>query len=149
MKLNGQQRTILREGILGAYPTEDELKILLLEKMNLNLEEFNRGESYNPKISNLIIQLEADGKLKDCIRIIVKEKPNSPDLEKVKSEFKTAIEDDNQISETNNFMATTTDTGICPYKGLRYFDCNEEDSKYFHGRENLTDELLPRMVELG
>ena len=57
MKLNGQQRTILREGILGAYPSEDELKILLLEKMNLNLEEFNRGESYNPKISNLIIHL--------------------------------------------------------------------------------------------
>ena len=98
MKLNGQQRTILREGILGAYPTEDELKIILLEKMDLNLEEFNRGETYNTKISNLIIQLEADGKLKDCIRIIVKEKPNSPDLEKVKSEFKTAIEDDNQIS---------------------------------------------------
>jgi hypothetical protein len=41
MKLNGQQRTILREGILRAYPTEDELKIILLEKMDLNLEEFN------------------------------------------------------------------------------------------------------------
>ena len=41
MKLNGQQRTILRKGILGAYPTEDELKIILLEKMDLNLEEFN------------------------------------------------------------------------------------------------------------
>ena len=41
MKLNGQQRRILRKGILGAYPTEDELKIILLEKMDLNLEEFN------------------------------------------------------------------------------------------------------------
>jgi formylglycine-generating enzyme required for sulfatase activity/energy-coupling factor transporter ATP-binding protein EcfA2 len=145
MKLNGQQRTILREGILGAYPSEDELKILLLEKMNLNLEEFNRGEIYNTKISNLIIQLEVDGKLKNFIRIIVKEKSNSPFLDKVKSEFKTAIEDDNQISKTNNFIATTTDTGICPYKGLRYFDCNEEDSKYFHGRENLTDQLLDKV----
>ena len=41
MELIGQQRAILREGILGAYPTEDELKIILLEKMDLNLEEFN------------------------------------------------------------------------------------------------------------
>ena len=49
MKLEGQQREILRVGILGAYPTEDELKIILLEKMNFNLEEFNRGETYNTK----------------------------------------------------------------------------------------------------
>ncbi len=33
-------------------------------------------------------------------------------------------------------------TSICPYKGLAYFDCNEEDPKYFYGREKLTDKLL-------
>jgi hypothetical protein len=42
MTLEGRQREILRKGILGAYRNEDELKILLLERMNLNLEEFNR-----------------------------------------------------------------------------------------------------------
>ena len=31
---------------------------------------------------------------------------------------------------------------ICPYKGLEYFDCNDEDPKYFYGREELTDDLL-------
>ncbi len=31
---------------------------------------------------------------------------------------------------------------ICPYKGLTYFDCNEEDPKYFYGRTALTDVLL-------
>ncbi|NES80289.1 MAG: hypothetical protein F6K10_01755 [Moorea sp. SIO2B7] len=35
-----------------------------------------------------------------------------------------------------------TDTGICPYKGLEYFDCNDEDPKYFFGREKLTGKLL-------
>lgn len=34
---------------------------------------------------------------------------------------------------------------ICPYKGLEYFDCNEEDPKYFYGREKLTDVLLDRV----
>jgi hypothetical protein len=38
MRLNGRQREILRVGILGAYPTEDELEIILLEKMDLNLK---------------------------------------------------------------------------------------------------------------
>ena len=40
------------------------------------------------------------------------------------------------------------DKAICPYKGLRYFDCTEEDAKYFYGRNALTDELLEK-VRLG
>jgi hypothetical protein len=85
-------------GILGAYPTEDELKIILLERMNLNLEEFNRGETYNTKTFNLIIKLEADGTLKDFIRLIIKDKPKSSVLEKVISEFKELIKDDRPTS---------------------------------------------------
>ncbi|MEM6352907.1 MAG: caspase family protein [Cyanobacteria bacterium P01_D01_bin.14] len=37
---------------------------------------------------------------------------------------------------------TSTDTGICPYKGLEFFDCNGEDPKYFFGREQLVSQLL-------
>jgi flagellar biosynthesis GTPase FlhF len=33
----------------------------------------------------------------------------------------------------------------CPYKGLSYFDCNEEDPKYFFGRAALTDQLLEKV----
>ncbi|MEQ8999043.1 MAG: pentapeptide repeat-containing protein [Coleofasciculus sp. B1-GNL1-01] len=34
---------------------------------------------------------------------------------------------------------------ICPYKGLAYFDCNQEDPKYFYGRTALTDKLLDQV----
>ena len=34
---------------------------------------------------------------------------------------------------------------FCPYKGLEYFDCNEEDPKYFYGRQELTDQLLDKV----
>lgn len=34
---------------------------------------------------------------------------------------------------------------ICPYKGLNYFDCTEEDARYFCGRTALTDELLEKV----
>lgn len=37
------------------------------------------------------------------------------------------------------------DTGICPYKGLSFFDWNSEDPKYFYGRQALTDELLDKV----
>lgn len=33
----------------------------------------------------------------------------------------------------------------CPYKGLAYFDCTDEDAKYFCGRTALTDELLEKL----
>ncbi len=34
---------------------------------------------------------------------------------------------------------------ICPYKGLLYFDCNDEDPKYFYGREKLTAQLINKV----
>jgi hypothetical protein len=34
---------------------------------------------------------------------------------------------------------------ICPYKGLAYFGFNDEDPKYFYGRENLTKQLLEKL----
>lgn len=34
---------------------------------------------------------------------------------------------------------------ICPYKGLSFFDFNDEDYKYFYGREALTKELLDKV----
>lgn len=42
-------------------------------------------------------------------------------------------------SEADEFII---DSNICPYKGLEFFDCNEEDPKYFFGREKLTGQLL-------
>jgi energy-coupling factor transporter ATP-binding protein EcfA2 len=42
-------------------------------------------------------------------------------------------------------ILATVSSGICPYKGLRYFDFNEEDPKYFYGREQLTDQLLDKV----
>lgn len=33
----------------------------------------------------------------------------------------------------------------CPYRGLAYFDCNDDDAKYFHGRMALTDTLLEKV----
>ena len=45
-------------------------------------------------------------------------------------------------------ISGTPKSGICPYKGLRSFDCIEEDAQYFYGRTALTDKLLEK-VRLG
>ncbi len=35
--------------------------------------------------------------------------------------------------------------GRCPYKGLEYFNDNEEDAQFFHGRQKLTEDLLDQV----
>ncbi|WP_199245263.1 caspase family protein [[Phormidium] sp. ETS-05] len=35
--------------------------------------------------------------------------------------------------------------GKCPYKGLEYFNDNEEDAKFFHGRQKLTEKLRQKV----
>lgn len=42
-------------------------------------------------------------------------------------------------------QSTTISTDVCPYKGLRYFDCVEEDANFFYGRISLTDKLLEKV----
>ncbi|WP_016952361.1 caspase family protein [Anabaena sp. PCC 7108] len=42
-------------------------------------------------------------------------------------------------------VAAKSENPICPYKGLAYFDFNDEDPKYFHGRLKLTDDLLQKV----
>ncbi|MCF2150443.1 caspase family protein [Desmonostoc muscorum LEGE 12446] len=34
---------------------------------------------------------------------------------------------------------------VCPYRGLQYFDCKQEDAEYFFGRQALTDKLLEKV----
>lgn len=36
-------------------------------------------------------------------------------------------------------------SSVCPYKGLAYFDFNEEDPQYFYGRELLTKQLVEKV----
>ena len=49
-----------------------------------------------------------------------------------------------QVQEESS-SETPVDSGICPYKGLEYFDCNDEDPKYFFGREQLVGQLLDQV----
>ena len=94
MKLTGQQHEILTEAILGTY-REEKLTIFLLTEMEFPYEQRNKGGDYEARVFNLIIDLQAEGTLEDFIKLIIEDKPRSPFLDKVKSEFKIGIEEDN------------------------------------------------------
>lgn len=88
LRMTGQQRQVLREGIMSAYPNKDELKILLMEKMDVSLDEIARGGDYSTTLFDLILAFEAYGEIEKFIRVLVQDKPRSPYLQKVIREFR-------------------------------------------------------------
>ncbi|GJD22934.1 pentapeptide repeat-containing protein [Rivularia sp. IAM M-261] len=49
------------------------------------------------------------------------------------------------IPEVGEIAEDVVTGQVCPYRGLRYFDCKQEDAQYFYGREALTDQLLEKV----
>lgn len=49
------------------------------------------------------------------------------------------------LTQINRVESSRIASGVCPYKGLEYFDFNEEDPKYFYGRDPLISELLEKV----
>ncbi|HAZ44468.1 MAG TPA: hypothetical protein DDW76_09425 [Cyanobacteria bacterium UBA11369] len=70
--------------------------------------------------------------LKDCIEKSLKDAPQHP-----------------IVTNTGGQILLTGKHGIreniCPYRGLEYFDFNDEDPKYFYGRTALTNQLLEKV----
>jgi tetratricopeptide (TPR) repeat protein len=129
MILTGQQKEILKEGILGAYPNEDELKILLSEKMDLRYGAIARGEDYTSRVAFLVEKLEADGEVEQFIRVVVEKKPNSPYLTQVKTEFENILSQ--PASPKKNIPSN-----------LRY-----QGSDHFVGRDEVLDEIGKRLKQ--
>jgi hypothetical protein len=91
VRLNGQQRKILREAILSAYPNQNDLQILLSEQMDVQLGAIAREATYNFKVFSLIQDFEANGKIEQFIRVIMKDRPNSPLLKNVNAELNSLV----------------------------------------------------------
>ena len=87
MKLTGQHKKILRQGILGAYPNKEALQILLAEEMDVSFEEIARGNDYSTQVFNLIQDFESRGELEEFIAVLVRNRPNSPMLEEIRREL--------------------------------------------------------------
>jgi len=48
-------------------------------------------------------------------------------------------------SPSHDLGGFSLENTVCPYRGLAYFDCQEEDARFFHGRRGLTDMLVEKV----
>ena len=124
MILTGEQTAELKEAIVKAY-REQELEILLSEKMAQSYEAIARGGDYRTRAFNLIEMLESNGGLEEFITVIKNDKPNSPYF-KIITQFR-----DIPIHDIPNLGMTISKDD--KYKGeLVFFElylCNEDTKK--------------------
>lgn len=87
MRLNGSERKKLREAIVSAYPSRDDLKILVSDELGENLDTITHANNLKVDAFNLIGWAEARGKIELLIISAYKENHDNPDLK----EFYTNI----------------------------------------------------------
>jgi len=135
LKLTGEQKQFLRDRVISAYPNQDELTELLLVKMEVDFDAIARGNTNKLKILHLIVDFEAQGRLDQFIRTIINDRPNSPYLEEVKTNFSSICENPTTPETSNppkedrenilyiDLMETEGDSIL-----LRYFQDNPDNS---------------------
>jgi hypothetical protein len=70
MLLTGEQKQMLRQAVLGAYPNPYDLKIFLSDQMDVQFTEIVRGDEYRHIVFDLIEKFQADGRLEEFITFI-------------------------------------------------------------------------------
>ena len=69
MILSRKSREQLRKGIVKAY-TEDDLVMLLNEKMDIDFQAITQGKNYNQKVFYLLEDLQSENKSSKFIETV-------------------------------------------------------------------------------
>ncbi|MEM7554252.1 MAG: effector-associated domain EAD1-containing protein [Cyanobacteria bacterium P01_A01_bin.84] len=100
-KLSGEQRKKLRQGLLSAYPSIAELKIMVDDELGHNLDVIAGGNNLQEVVFNLIKTSEAQGWLEDLIRAAIEANPGNSDLKAIAEELLSNTSKNLPVSPTN------------------------------------------------
>ena len=85
--LTGQQLEKLREAILDGYTDEEELEMLLSDRMSIGYQAIAQGRSYQTRLLRLLQSLGGKGRIGELIQTIVNDRPDNQDIQKLRDEF--------------------------------------------------------------
>lgn len=123
MKLTGEQREQLHKALLSAFPTHDDLKMMVSFKLGKNLYHITGEGSLEKVVFELISWAETHGQLDELITQAHVANPGNPDLseyvekhlrprgdiEGVKKRIKALAEEYEQIRSTMSYSSERTD----------------------------------------
>ncbi len=121
-------------------------RCLMVSGNNQETQIENKDE-HSPFTSKLLEALSPENNLNRCatnyslVDYLRKQFPNS----KERLIFHNSGSEIILTGELENLDKGAWITGICPYKGLAAYECNQTDPKYFYGRKKLTNLLLEKV----
>ena len=77
----------LCQAILKGYPDEESLETLLFDEMEITYQTIVEGANYENRVFKLIQSLEAQGTIGDLIKVIVADRPDNQEIQKMREEF--------------------------------------------------------------
>jgi len=87
MNTDGKLLTQIKHTILKLFPTEEELKIMLVEKLNRSLDNISVN-NYEAKVYHLIMDAKRRGELEELIKAVGTINPEDPDWQEIANSFK-------------------------------------------------------------
>jgi hypothetical protein len=87
MRLSGQQRRILQEALIGAFPYKSSLKQMLSFGLDKNLDAIAGGNNLQDIVFTVIEAAEAQGWVEDLVRAAREQNPGNPALKAIAQEL--------------------------------------------------------------
>ncbi|MCE2719712.1 MAG: effector-associated domain EAD1-containing protein [Dolichospermum sp.] len=105
MKLSGVEYQKLVESIVQAYPTKDDLAQIVMYSLEENIDAIVNSETTTQSIVfNLILWVQARGKLKNLLEIVSQERPDNVELQETIKNLLAKINNANNTSNTNTLQ---------------------------------------------
>ena len=111
MKLSGDIRKKIRQGILSAYPSITKLKMMVDDELGHNLDAIAGGGNLEVVVFNLIITAESQGWLEDLIRAASNSNPGNSDLKDIAEKLLSNSPETLFVPPANTSMGQTTPVG--------------------------------------
>jgi Tfp pilus assembly protein PilF len=103
MKLSGVEYQKLVESIVQAYPTKNDLAQIVMYSLEENIDAIVNSETTTQSIVfNLIIWVQARGKLKNLLEIISQERPDNVELQNTIKNLLEKYSQDNKINSKDD-----------------------------------------------
>ena len=83
MKLSSQQLGQLQNALLSAYPTIDDLRMMVRLELDIPLDEVATGENLRVIVFKLLTWAESNGRIRELIDGAHRQNPGSPEIQKL------------------------------------------------------------------
>ncbi|MUG94138.1 hypothetical protein F7734_17780, partial [Scytonema sp. UIC 10036] len=161
MELTHKQKQQLREALIHAFPSKDDLKIMLSDGLGWDLDRVAGGNTLEKIVFNLLIWTESRGQLKQLLEAAIASNPFNYKLNNLKKSYLNPITQDeinnlklilDQIDFSiikSSFLKILPDGAREDNVGLNEVKSTDDIIKNLCENYSSTSSNVPRIIKLG